>query len=472
MQRDEDIDVDLPDLYTIPPAILDDVVTGLRPVDSMNEDKELITSITYPKSTPDLLRCGGAFLRKFERLDDVDDLDNAIHCYGQAKSLSAPDHHHYLEALVGLSTGFTKRFRRKNLREDLQELYSTLKALSALDAESIIKRIRDSETSKLANNGSGSHPGMFLCLSCLKFSQSTQESGESCHLVYEAARNELVIFNQTGGPQNLRNSYNLFNDAAKAFPLDHPNARDLFASLAATRWMLEEHGGQVLYCKDVMEIIDAASISYSLWDEDAVDIAFAGLCGNLGAYYRRLFALRGGLDLGTLSIQFQEKNISLMRKIFGPGEEERMKLVLVSLAATRRLLCVQTHDVGLLTLASQELKDALQLGSTDNFLHALCLRERGMLLELRTDIDPSESGRDLAIEYYREALGIIGMGYPRERADLLLTLAWALIERGFVGDSDDAGEAHSLACGLVEDKEDDLWDICQRLGDLLAGIGI
>lgn len=468
MQRGEDVDVSLPDLYTVPPAILDDVLKADYPVGLVDKDQQLMSSLAYPKSTPDLLRCGGAFLRQFNHLNEMDDLDNAIHCYAQVKSLSAADHHYHLEALVGLSTGFTKRFRQKNLREDLEELHAILKALWTLDAESILNSVRDGGAFKMSNNQNGSHFGMSLYLSNRVSLNRRQDMEEPCLLVYEAARNELAIFNKMGDPQNLRNSYSLFNDAAKTFSRDHPKAPDVFSSLAATRWMLEEHDGQTLNDKEVMEIIDAATISYSLWDEDTVDIEFASLCGNLGGYYRRLFALRGGPDLGALSIQFQEKNIALMRQIFSGKDDERMKLALVGLAATRRLVCVQTQDMGLLTLASQELKDALQLGSTDNFLHALCLRERGMVLELRTEIDPSERGRDSAIEYYREALEIIGMGYPRERADLLLTLAWALIERGFMGDSDDAEEAHSLACSLVGDKEDDLWDICQRLGDFLA----
>ena len=89
-----------------------------------------------------LLRLADLLLRRFWRLNQKDDLEEAIWCYQKAVSLLSQTHHHFLEAILGLCSSLYQRFRLLGHLDDLTKLLDHLHIEHNLDLKSLLTPVK------------------------------------------------------------------------------------------------------------------------------------------------------------------------------------------------------------------------------------------------------------------------------------------------------------------------------------------
>jgi len=80
---------------------------------------------------------GHYFMKRFWRFKEALDLDEAIRYYEEALFMLHANDYHYIEALLGLCTGFYHRHRLFGKRTDLQQLLKHLHMQRSIDLEVI-----------------------------------------------------------------------------------------------------------------------------------------------------------------------------------------------------------------------------------------------------------------------------------------------------------------------------------------------
>ena len=91
---------------------------------------------------PWLLRLADILSRRFWRLNQKDDLEEAIWYYQKAVSLLPQTHYHFLEAILGLCSSVYQRFRLLGHLDDLKKLLDYLHIEQNLDLESLLTPVK------------------------------------------------------------------------------------------------------------------------------------------------------------------------------------------------------------------------------------------------------------------------------------------------------------------------------------------